>query len=167
KVALVFPRVFWDQVDFLGHVGGKHHQTGGWILFVDMSRVTRQPILVGMAGGPSALAVERLSDAEAVRRAMSVVRSLYPGAPDSVAARVTRWRADPYARGSFSFIPPGCSAAEYQVLSEPVCDTQGHPRVLFAGEATTRYHPSTVHGAWITGVREAVRLDMHARPWLG
>lgn len=34
--------------------------------------------------------------------------------------------------------------------------------MLFAGEATTRYHPSTVHGAWLTGLREATRLDFHA-----
>lgn len=35
--------------------------------------------------------------------------------------------------------------------------------MLFAGEATTRFHPSTVHGAWLTGLREATRLDFHAR----
>ncbi len=35
--------------------------------------------------------------------------------------------------------------------------------MLFAGEHTTKYHPSTVHGAWLTGLREATRLDSHAR----
>lgn len=55
------------------------------------------------------------------------------------------------------------SAAEYDALAEPVYDRKGQPRVLFAGEATTRYHPSTVHGAWLTGLREATRLDVHAR----
>lgn len=55
------------------------------------------------------------------------------------------------------------SAEEYDALSEPMCDRRGQPRVLFAGEATTRYHPSTVHGAWLTGLREATRLDSHAK----
>ena len=55
------------------------------------------------------------------------------------------------------------SAREYDVLAEPVTDWRGRPRVLFAGEATTRFHPSTVHGAWLTGLREATRLDFHAR----
>lgn len=55
------------------------------------------------------------------------------------------------------------SAREYDVLAEPVYDCRGKPRVLFAGEATTRFHPSTVHGAWLTGLREATRLDFHAR----
>lgn len=44
-----------------------------------------------------------------------------------------------------------------------MCDRRGRPRILFAGEATTRYHPSTVHGAWLTGLREATRLDFHAK----
>lgn len=35
--------------------------------------------------------------------------------------------------------------------------------MLFAGEHTTKYHPSTVHGAWLTGLREATRLDSHAK----
>ena len=54
------------------------------------------------------------------------------------------------------------SGDEYDALAEPVSDRRGQPRVLFAGEATTRYHPSTVHGAWLTGLREATRLDFHA-----
>lgn len=54
------------------------------------------------------------------------------------------------------------SGEEYDALAEPVSDRRGQPRMLFAGEATTRYHPSTVHGAWLTGLREATRLDFHA-----
>lgn len=55
------------------------------------------------------------------------------------------------------------SAQEYDALAEPITDRRGKPRVLFAGEHTTKYHPSTVHGAWLTGLREATRLDSHAR----
>lgn len=55
------------------------------------------------------------------------------------------------------------SAAEYDALAEPVCDRRGQPRILFAGEATTRHFPSTVHGAWSTGLREANRLDSKAK----
>lgn len=55
------------------------------------------------------------------------------------------------------------SSEEYDALAEPITDRRGKPRVLFAGEHTTKYHPSTVHGAWLTGLREATRLDSHAR----
>lgn len=38
------------------------------------------------------------------------------------------------------------------------------PLILFAGEATSPYHPSTIHGAFETGVREAYRLDVALEP---
>lgn len=105
KVVLQFSSVFWEQVDFIGHAGKDRRK---WLLFVDMSRITNRPILVAMTGGPFALLVERFCDAEVVRRAMNVVRTIYPGAPEPVASQVTRWKADKFSRGSFSFIPPGC-----------------------------------------------------------
>ncbi len=40
------------------------------------------------------------------------------------------------------------------------------PLILFAGEATTPYHPSTIHGAFETGIREAYRLDVALEPEL-
>lgn len=43
-------------------------------------------------------------------------------------------------------------------LAEPIKDSNGVPRLLFAGEATNSIHFSTVHGAIETGWREADRL---------
>ena len=39
-------------------------------------------------------------------------------------------------------------------MSEPVGN------IHFSGEATTRHYPATMHGAWITGMREAGRIAM-------
>ncbi|CAM9624975.1 unnamed protein product [Scytosiphon promiscuus] len=160
KLVLRFSSVFWDQVDFLGHAGKDRRK---WLLFMDMSRVTNRPILVAMSGGPFAVLMERLGDAEITRRAMDIIRRVYPDAPDPLSSQATRWKTSKFSRGSFSFIPPGCSSEEYDALAEPISDRRGKPRVLFAGEHTTKYHPSTVHGAWLTGLREATRLDFHAR----
>lgn len=60
-----------------------------------------------------------------------------------------RWRADPFARGSYSYAKPGkadCRAA----LAAPV-----DGRLFFAGEAVSRTDFSTAHGAWFTGVAAA------------
>lgn len=110
KVVLHFTSVFWDQVDFLGHVGKDRRR---WLLFMDMSRITNRPILVAMTGGPFAVFLERLGDTEIVRRAMSVVRTVYASAPDPNASQVTRWKGDRFSRGSFSFIPPGCRSVSH------------------------------------------------------
>ena len=37
---------------------------------------------------------------------------------------------------------------------------------MFAGEHTTPYHPSTIHGAFLSGIREAYRLDLFMEPKL-
>lgn len=108
KLVLHFPNVFWDQVDFLGHAGKDRRK---WLLFMDMSRVSGRPILVAMSGGPFAVLSERFSDTDITRRAMDVIRSVYPGAPDPVSSQATRWKTSKFSRGSFSFIPPGCRSA--------------------------------------------------------
>lgn len=43
-------------------------------------------------------------------------------------------------------------------LSQPIIDANGIPVVLFAGEATSLHHFSTVHGAVASGWREAKRI---------
>jgi monoamine oxidase len=62
---------------------------------------------------------------------------------------VHRWKADPFARGSYSYAVPGragCRAA----LAAPVDD-----RLFFAGEACSRHDYSTAHGASLTGIAAA------------
>jgi monoamine oxidase len=59
------------------------------------------------------------------------------------------WRADPFARGSYSYALPGqadCRAT----LAAPV-----EGRLFFAGEACSREDFSTAHGAYRTGVAAA------------
>lgn len=61
----------------------------------------------------------------------------------------TRWRADPFARGSYSYAVPGRSD-ERAILAAPVDD-----RIFFAGEACSRDNFSTAHGAYLTGIAAA------------
>ena len=46
--------------------------------------------------------------------------------------------------------------ARYRGVPALVRDQDG--RVFFAGEATSRQHPGTAHGAWLSGLREAERI---------
>ena len=38
------------------------------------------------------------------------------------------------------------------------------PMILFAGEHTSSVYPSTIHGAFLSGIREATRLDLALEP---
>lgn len=61
----------------------------------------------------------------------------------------TGWAGDPMALGSYSYAKPGF-ADERAVLAAPHDD-----RLFFAGEACSRSHYSTAHGAFETGLRAA------------
>jgi monoamine oxidase len=73
--------------------------------------------------------------------------------PEPEAVVQTRWGSDPYSYGSYSYISVGAKTEYYDTLARPIDN-----RVFFAGEATHRSYPGTVHGAYLSGIREANRV---------
>jgi len=145
KVVLKFDEPFWpEDPDTFGIVG--HDQPVSDL--INGLRFADVPLLVGLRGGANALARESHSDEETVA---AVLDSLH--APEPTGALVTRWAADPYARGSYSFLAVGSSPGDQRALAEPISD-----RVAFAGEATHEEFFATVHGAYLSGLREAERI---------
>lgn len=71
------------------------------------------------------------------------------GVPDPTGFVVTRWAADPFSRGSYSYIGVGGTPDDRRALADPV------GRVFFAGEATSVPHAATVAGAYLSGRRAA------------
>jgi len=111
---------------------------------------------VGFWAGSAARAVEDLAEDRVAARALAVLRRIYGSGnvPEPVGVALTRWGRDPFSYGSYSHVPVGASLADYRRLAEPVAG-----RLFFAGEATSDVYPATVHGAFLTGVREAERID--------
>ncbi|MEO8307504.1 MAG: NAD(P)/FAD-dependent oxidoreductase [Pseudomonadota bacterium] len=72
-----------------------------------------------------------------------------------LATHATGWGQDRWSRGSYSAARPG-QADQRAVLSEPVS-----PTLSFAGEACSREHYGTLHGAWQSGRKAARRLIAH------
>ena len=85
--------------------------------------------------------------------------SVLSALPDLVDWRITRWRADPWARGAYSYLAPGTSSTTRRTLAQPV-----DARIFFAGEATDLDHPATVHGALASGLRAAAEVLATAPP---
>jgi monoamine oxidase len=152
KVVLRFERTFWpSDAHFFGYTSAVHGQFVEW---TNVAAYTRAPILSLWSCGDAARSLERRSDAEAVGDAMAAVRRMFgPAAPDPTAWRVTRWGSDPFARGCYCHLPVGASYGCFDALAAPVGE-----RLFFAGEATERTHEGTVHGAYLSGVREARRI---------
>lgn len=78
--------------------------------------------------------------------------------PEPIQTVCTRWGSDPFCLGSYSNVAVGASGDDYDILAETV----GDGRLFFAGEATTRRYPATMHGAFLSGLREAANMAHYA-----
>ena len=151
KTCLLFDDVFWDEdMEVIGYVGARR---GQWAETLNLYPYTGHPILMMFNAGAYGARIEGFSDQEIVARALAALASMYGVIPQPRDALVTRWRSDPWTRGSYSYVPAGSSFQRYAELSEPVGDT-----LFFAGEATHVEYPSTVHGAFLSGIRAARRI---------
>ena len=153
KIVLTFERPFWpvDQYVF-GNLSNDVSSNPTTV--VSMWKTHRKPVLVMLVGGDSGQRMEAWPVARLTDWALSVLKNLFgPDIPAPTALRVTGWHADPFARGSYSHIAVGASPEDTNILAEPVGE-----RLLFAGEATMRIHWAAMHGAYLSGLREAARL---------
>ncbi|KAJ3666549.1 hypothetical protein Zmor_001987 [Zophobas morio] len=166
KVVLCFERIFWNpQANLFGHVGSTTASRGELFLFWNLYKA---PVLLALVAGEAAAIMENVTDDVIVGRCIAVLRGIFgqSGVPQPKETVVTRWRADPWSRGSYSFVAVGSSGSDYDLLASPVIPpssqgvsvTSGPARVFFAGEHTIRNYPATVHGAFLSGLREASRI---------
>ena len=152
KCYLKFPEVFWDEESHL--LGYVSEEKGRWCEWVNFAALIDQPILLGFNAGEFGYEIESWSDEEIVASAMQILRTIYGDSiPNPEGYIITRWGRDPFAFGSYSHIPPFASGADYDALAKPV------ENLFFAGEATHRQFPSTVHGAYLSGQRAAEEIN--------
>lgn len=151
KTWLRFPDAFWRERMDDHLMGYRGDPIGAWAEWLNLDALAGVPVLCGFHGGDRATALEPQSDAAIVASAMSVLRTIF-GAdiPEPTTAIITRWGADPYARGSYSSAGVGACASDREAMA-----AIEHARLHFAGEATSTDYPSTTHGAYLSGLRAA------------
>lgn len=145
KTFLLFDQAFWPKQKRLVIV----HEGRLWNEFLNMSEEAGAPLLVGLHGGSDEAEIARLSHTEIAESALGVLRRAFPRAPAPVRVVTSNWASDPFARGSYSFLPLGASFDMFHALAEP------HGRILFAGEHTHTVYHATVLGAYLSGIRAA------------
>jgi monoamine oxidase len=150
RVYLRFDKVFWDtKARYLTYVPAK----GGSVPFVyyNFYPHSQQPILVAFTAAEFAQQLEYNSDAEIIAHVLHDMKNIFgDNISELLHYEITRWGQDPHSFGAYSYVPAGASFADYASLAKPVAG-----RLFFAGEATHKKYPSTVHGAYLSGVRAA------------
>lgn len=104
--------------------------------------IYKSPVLLALVAGEAAAIMEGVSDDVIVGRCLAVLKGIFGAntVPQPKETVVTRWRVDPWARGSYSFVAVGASGSDYDVLAAPVFPTpptpgqQVLPRLFFAGK---------------------------------
>jgi monoamine oxidase len=153
--AIKFPKEFWPNEYHIMRL----HQTSKPSIqaYFNLRHYISKPILIGLRGGDTALALENFSDEELMNQIMHDFRKIFGAAtPEPEAYVNTRWASDPFSYGSYSYIPPGASTDDHDAIAMTVDN-----RLYFAGEATSSKYPATTHGAYLSGLREADKIKSH------
>jgi hypothetical protein len=166
KIILVYEKAFWEpNRDMFGLLNDAETEAslrpedytkkrGRFYLFWNCLKTSGKPVLVALMAGESAHYAEASSNDQLVREVTDRLEAMF--APNSVPlpseAIVTRWKRDPYACGSYSYVGPKTQTGDYDVMARP------HGPLHFAGEATCGTHPATVHGAYLSGLRAAAEV---------
>jgi len=152
KLVLRYAMPFWPrETSFLGYASSTR---GEFVEWTNMLKSSDSPVLVLWSHGAHARELESKPEDEVIGRAIALVRKMFgTRVPDPQGTRVTRWQSDPFSRGAYSNIPLGAFYEDFDELAAPVAG-----RLYFAGEATHRGHFATVHGAYLSGLREAERI---------
>ncbi|KAK9507544.1 hypothetical protein O3M35_007374 [Rhynocoris fuscipes] len=136
----------------------------GWVLGV--SSLNRVPgsskVLYATVSGSHAKEMESKSNAEIVGDITNVIRQFVGDGslPPPIEIMRTDWSTNPNFYGAFTYIGKDSSVGHICDIMEPLPDNCDDipPIILFAGEHTSSKYFATMHGARLSGIREADRI---------
>ncbi len=152
KTCLRFDSAFWPSGTELLDLIPDQPRRGQWVESLDLTGLVDVPALMMFNAGGFARAVETMTDADVIASASATLKGLFPRFSAPTGLLRSSWSVDRYSLGSYSFIAVGSSAADRDALAEP------QRRLVFAGEACSRDHAGTVHGAYRSGEAAANSL---------
>ncbi|KAK3714735.1 hypothetical protein LTR37_007715 [Vermiconidia calcicola] len=173
KVILLYDQPFWDDSrDMFGLLNEAENKNsldpddyakrrGRFYLIWNASPISGRPALVALMAGNAAHDVETTDSARLLAEINGRLGKVFPSEriPAPTEVIVTRWKKDPFTRGTYSYVGPKTRSGDYDLMAEPVGNLH------FAGEATCGTHPATVHGAFLSGLRVAAEvMDAMAGP---
>lgn len=150
KTFLSYPEPWWNSG--LVQIGTAGFGVERTISAFNQMPVSGRPILCAFSGAGFARALEGRGEVRASSLVMRRLREGFGQIARTGDFLSTRWGADRFTRGSYSFLAVGSSPVDRAVLANPA------GRLVLAGEHTSTDRPATMDGAYIAGRRAASRL---------
>jgi monoamine oxidase len=154
KVVLKFPSQFWGNEQYIGYCSPVN-QKGMYNYFMNCNTFAAgSNTLVTFGFGTYGLLLEGQTNAQIQQDIMDILKKMYGSTiPNPSQILVTRWTQDAFAKGSYSFASVGVTPNDYENLAQSV-----NNKLFFAGEHTHHDYRATVHGAYLSGEREADKI---------
>lgn len=152
KFLLTWDTAFWDDVQYLSYTPETRDKFN---YFVNVKKFhPAVNALMTFAYAEYARSTESMTDEQVKTEIMSHLRAMYGnGIPEPTHLLRTKWNTNPYTYGAYSYTAVGTEMRHFDDLAEEVND-----RLFFAGEHTEVDYFSTVHGAYLSGQREAQKI---------
>lgn len=152
KFLLVWPSPFWDnQLQYIGYTA---EIKGKYNYFLNVKKYTNTAALMTFAFGDYATITESKSDNEVINEVMLHLKTIYGNSiPNPTTMLRTKWSKNINAFGAYSFAMNGSNTTVFNTLAKTV-----NNKLFFAGEHTHREYRGTVHGAYLSGIREAEKI---------
>ncbi|RKP07985.1 flavin-containing amine oxidoreductase-domain containing protein [Thamnocephalis sphaerospora] len=138
------------------------------VYFVNYYALLGCPVLAALLHCGLGEWAETQSDEQMAERITRHLARYFPAAADTrpIRCTLTRWRQDPYAKGSYTHLPHGSSAEDLRLLAQPFgldandkgSANESKARVFWAGEHAESTEFGLAHGALISGQRAAKQL---------
>jgi monoamine oxidase len=152
KFLLTWAVPFWDTS--IQYVGFTAAEKGKFNYFLNFRTFSSSNSLMTFAFGDYGLQTESMTDQQVQDEVMTHLRTIYgSNTPDPSSLRRTKWQADPFAKGAYSFVANGGRSEAYDILAGEL-----NGNLFFAGEHTSRDYRGTAHGAFLSGEREADKI---------
>lgn len=152
KFLLRWDTAFWDDVQYIFYTPEVKDKFN---YFVNVKKVhPNTNALMTFAYADYARQTESMTDPQITDEIMSHLRDIYGSSiPNPSNMLRTKWQTNENSFGAYSYTAVGSELKHFDDIAEQIND-----KVFFAGEHTEADYFSTVHGAYLSGIREADKI---------
>lgn len=153
KFLLTWNTAFWDTT--VQYVGYTPEMKGKFNYFMNVKKFLPSTNgLMTFAFGNYATVTESMTDTQIIAEIMLHLKAIYGNnIPNPTNMLRTKWGQNINSFGAYSYSTNGTTTADFDTMQ-----TEVDNKLFFAGEHTERAYRGTVHGAYLSGIREADKI---------